>query len=168
MQSLYGLVPPLVVKETADISNAVLIIKVQSVHIKLDRVNGSKLRFGGQIKNLRRKNHFEKFIKTDRTFVLQKMLYYLCIVCVFWLIFSQGTIIYVIFPLILYSTFFFNITILVNIISIYNSNIFLSPSSCTNDAVPLNSLFWSPPTIVHRLDALRYRFLAYIFLDYSI
>jgi len=25
----------------------------------------SKLRFGGQIKNLRRKNHFEKFIKAD-------------------------------------------------------------------------------------------------------
>ena len=30
-------------------------------HIKLDRVNGSRLRFGGQIENLKRMNHFEKF-----------------------------------------------------------------------------------------------------------
>ena len=31
-------------------------------HIKLDRVNGSKLRFGGH------SEHFEKFNKTIRTF----------------------------------------------------------------------------------------------------
>ena len=32
-------------------------------HIKLDRVNGSKLRFGGQIRNLRRMNHLKNLIR---------------------------------------------------------------------------------------------------------
>ena len=36
--------------------------KLQSVpHKKLDHVNGPKLRYEGQIKNLRRINHFEKY-----------------------------------------------------------------------------------------------------------
>ena len=35
----------------------------------------------------------------------------------------------------------------------YNSNIFLFFFSLKNDALPLNSLFWSPPTAVHRFDA---------------
>jgi len=37
-------------------------------HIKLDRVNRSKLRFGGKPGNLRRMNHFEKIYKSNRIF----------------------------------------------------------------------------------------------------
>ena len=40
----------------------------------------------------------------------------------------------------------------------YNSNILipsLGPFSLKNDALPLNSLFWSPPTAVHLFDASR-------------
>ena len=33
-------------------------------------------------------------------------------------------------------------------------------------ALPLNSLFWSPPTTVHRFDAWEMRFLVYIFLEH--
>ena len=38
-------------------------------HIKLDRVNGSKLRFtGDKSEDLTRMNHFEKFNKANRIF----------------------------------------------------------------------------------------------------
>ena len=52
----------------------------------------------------------------------------------------------------------------------YNSNIFLfpplGPFSLKNDALPLNSLFWSPPTAVQDLKhhIHIWRFLIYIFL----
>ena len=42
--------------------------QLKPTYIKLDPVNGSKLRFGGQIRNLRRMNHFEKFNKANRIF----------------------------------------------------------------------------------------------------
>ena len=55
----------------------------------------------------------------------------------------------------------------------YNSNIFLfhpglGPFSLKIDALPLNSLFWSPPTAVHILTHQIWRFLVYIFLDHYI
>ena len=40
----------------------------------------------------------------------------------------------------------------------------LGPFSLKNDALPLNSLFWSPPTAVHRFDTWDGWFLVYIFL----
>ena len=53
-------------------------------HIKLDRVNGSKLRdLGDKSENLKRMNHFEKFNKANRIYFLQKMLDFSSIMCVF-------------------------------------------------------------------------------------
>ena len=51
--------------------------------IKLDRVNGSKLRLGDKSENLRKMNHFEKLNKADRIYFLQKMLDFSSIMCVF-------------------------------------------------------------------------------------
>ena len=53
-------------------------------HIKLDRVNGSKLRFGGQIRKYKKNESFEKFDKANRNFSLKKMLDFSSILYVFW------------------------------------------------------------------------------------
>ena len=52
-------------------------------HIKLDCVNGSKLRFGGQIRKFKKNELFWKFNKANRIFFLQKMLNIFSIMCVF-------------------------------------------------------------------------------------
>ena len=42
--------------------------------IKLDRENGSKLRFGGQIRKFKKNESFKKFHKAKRKFCWQKIL----------------------------------------------------------------------------------------------
>ena len=61
-----------------------LLLLYRVSHIKLDRVNESKLRIGDKSENLRRMNHFEKFNKANRIFFLQKVLDFPSIMCVFW------------------------------------------------------------------------------------
>jgi len=53
-------------------------------HINLDRVNGSYLRFGGQIRKFKENESFRKFKKAIKMIFLQKMLDCFSIMCVFW------------------------------------------------------------------------------------
>ncbi len=57
---------------------------IQGVPHQLDRVNGSKLRFRGQIRKFKKNESFEKFNKANRNLFWQKMLDFSSIMCVFW------------------------------------------------------------------------------------
>ena len=59
-------------KNTWHLAAKHLFFKYRVSHNKLDRVNGSKLRFMGQNRNLRRKNNFEQFNKNIRNFFCRK------------------------------------------------------------------------------------------------
>ena len=46
-----------------------ILLRYTVSHIKLDRVNGSKLRFGGEIRKFKKNEPFEKINKAIRIFL---------------------------------------------------------------------------------------------------